>query len=459
MPRRFSITLGYLAAVLVFLVVATYAVLYATGYKIDWTTWELKKTGFILIESYPKGAEIKLAGKATNKTTPETIKRLLPGTYKIELNKEGYRPWQGDVTVASGLVAEERNILLTRQDIKSAMLLDLQITALVSNLDNTKLALLAGKDISLWDIKNHTNSGGTNALLIRQQIKDHNTVDIANGKLEPLGFGPDNQTLLFRSTGSINQYYLTLNTASGVTKLIGTGRNIVNWKWLDDKEIAWVQNNKLNLFNFTSGKIQVLADNVLDYAWLDNNFYLAQKNKSGKIFLVKLTKNSEATENLAELPGASSYYIGKIKNNWLIIANQGKFSSIWIEDKSANKLAWRLLADNITAKVLWDDQYIAYRQGEELKAVEWDKLDQSTTIAPLKNGELVHFSFDTLLYLDNQTLKSIDLTGQNKYDLFAVAQADQLVITEPQISQIVFIDAKTRQLSEVTLREKTNTLF
>lgn len=460
MSRRFSLILVYTLAVLAFLVVATYAVLYATGYKIDWATWELKKTGFILIESYPRDAQIKLAGKDTGKTTPETIKRLLPGTYKVELSKANYQPWQGDVPVKSGLVTEERNILLTLQDIKPTLLFDLPVGSLVSNLDNTKLAILVGKDIFLWDVKNHNNSGGTNALLIRQQVKDRNIADVANGKLEPLGFGPDNQTLLFRSTGASNQYYLTLNTASGVTKLIGTGRNITNWKWLSDKDISWLQNSKLNSFNLTSGKTQILADNVVDYAWLDNNFYLAQKNKSGKIMLARMAKSGTAGEDLAELPSATSYFIGKVKNNWLIIANAtDKLSSIWMEDKTASSLAWKQLAANVTAKVLWDDQYLVYRQGTQLIAREWDTLDQPIKIGSLPTGELVHFSFDTVLYLDNQILKSIDLTGQNKYDLFALAKSTNFVITEPQISKVIFIDAKTQQLTEATLREKTNTLF
>jgi len=460
MRRTWFTTVSYIAAVLVFFIAATYAILYATGYKIDWQTQTLKKTGFILIETYPKNANVKLNGKDIGKTTPETIKRLLPETYQVELTKDSYRSWQGDVIVESGLVTESRNILLTLQDLKPTVLFDLPVSNLSGNLDNTKIALLIGKDIFLWDVKTKSNSGGVNASLIRQQIKDRNTTEIANGKLMPLGWGPDNQTLLFRSQSLRNQYYLTLNTTSGVIKLIASGRNITNLKWVNEKEISWLQNNELNLFNLNSGKTQVLSDKIIDYSWIDNNLYVASKNSVGKIIFVRLSKTGVLEEELAELPTADGYYFGKIKNNWLIISTLKTISSIWLEDKSTGKLTWKPLAANVKSRVLWDEKYLLYKQGEQLTKVEWEKLDQqSVKLAQLQGGELAHFSFDTILYVENHLLKSIDLTGQNQYDLVPLLDAAQLILSETQISKIIFIDAKTTQLTEATLREKTTTLF
>lgn len=451
--------LGYTLAIVAFFVVATYAVSYAIGYKIDWQAKSLKKTGFILIESYPKGASVKLSGKEIGGTTPETIKRLLPGTYQVELAKDGYRPWQSDISVKSGLVAEERNILLTFQELKPTSLLDLPISSMAGNTDNTKIAGLTGKDILLWDVKSKTKATGVNSSLIRQQIKDHNIADIANGKLEPLGFAPDNQTLLFQSKSLSNQYYLTLNTSSGVFKLIASGRNITNWKWLNDKEIAWLQNRKLNLFNFNSGKTQVLASEIIDYAFVDNNLYIVAQNKTGKSSLTRIDRTGANPEEIAELPTADGYYLGKIKNNWLVISTLNKISSIWLEDKQGGLITWKLLADNVRSKVLWDDIYLIYKQAEQLMVIEWEKLDLPLKIAQLHGGELAHFSFDTILYIENQQLKSVDLTGKNQYDLLPIADANKFIITEPQISKIIFIDAKTKQLTEATLREKTSLLF
>ena len=154
MRRSWLTIIGYFLAVLVFFVAAGYAVLYATGYKIDWKTLSLKKTGFILIETYPKGATIKLAGKPIDKTTPTTIKRLLPGTYHIDLNKESYRSWAGNILVESGLVTEKRNVLLTFQDLSPGILWEHPVNKLIPNTDNTKLALLSNNEIWLWDIKN-----------------------------------------------------------------------------------------------------------------------------------------------------------------------------------------------------------------------------------------------------------------------------------------------------------------
>lgn len=460
MPRHFLTTFSYALAVLIFLVVASYAVLYATGYKIDWETWALKKTGFILIESYPRGAQIKLNNKDIEKTTPETIKRLLPDTYAVTLTKENYKTWQGDIAVDSGLVTEKRNILLTFNDIILTSLLDQPVSNLASNSDNTKIALAIGKDIWLWDVKTSTNTGGVTAMLIRQQVKDKNIADIVNGKFEPLSFGPDNQTLLFRSLGLRNDYYLTLNTQDGVIKLVTSGRAIRQTRWLSDKEIIWLHNNSLSLTNIGSTKTQLLGENIIDCTWLDNNLYIAQKNKTDMIVLARISKSGVVEQEIAILPTADNYYFGKIKNQWLIIATLDNLSTIWLSEPAENnQLAWKQLAAGVRSRVLWDEKYLVYRQSNQLMILEWEKPDLLAIKIGTTSGELVHFSFDTILYLENRILKSIDLTGQNKYDLFALAEADELVITESQISQALFIDPRGRHLTEANLREKTVTLF
>lgn len=460
MPRNYLTTFSYTLAVLVFLVAASYAVLYATGYKIDWETWALKKTGFILIESYPKGAQIKLNNKDTEKTTPETIKRLLPDTYAVTLAKANYRTWQGDIVVNSGLVTEKRNILLTFSDIGLTPRLDQPVSSLAGNLDNTKIALAIGKDIWLWDVKTSTHTGGVNAMLIRQQVKDKNIADIVNGKFEPLSFGPDNQTLLFRSIGLRNDYYLTINTQDGVIKLVASGRNMSQIRWLSDKEIIWLYNNRLSLTNIGSGKTQLLGKSIVDCTWLDNNLYIAQKNQTGATILVRINKSGVSEEELAILPTADKYYFGKIKNQWLVISTLNNLSTIWLSESSGNnQLTWTQLAAGVRSRVLWDEKYLVYRQGNQLMLLEWGEKELPAVKIGVTSGELVHFSFDTILYLENRLLKSIDLTGQNKYDLLPLAEANKLVITEPQISQVLFVDPKTLQLTAATLREKTNTLF
>lgn len=457
--RRNWLTISiYGLAVVMFLLISTYAVMYATGYKVDWQTMELKKTGFILVESYPKGANLKINGKDEG-TTPETIKRLLPGVYQTELAKDNYRAWHSNTTVVPGLVTELRNILLTATDLKLVALLGKPIISVIPNNDNTKISFLQDKAIWLWDVRSKKAVTIVNTALIRQHIKNTAIADIANGKLTLINFAPDNQTLLFQSIGLSNQYYLIVNTNSGIIRLISTGFKITNWKWLNTNEIAWLQNAKLNILNISSSKIQPVTTDIIDYSLFENNLYVAQKNKLGKIMLNRISKAGKIEAEITELPLAQGYYLGKIKNKWFLISTLNTLSKIWIEETVDGKFTWKLLADNVLSKVLWDEKYLVYQQNQQLTIADWEKLDRPTYVTAFKPSEMIHFSFDTILYIENKTLKSINITGQNIYELLPVTKGADVVITEPQISQLVFIDAKTNQLTEATLREKTSTLF
>jgi len=458
-PIRLVI-LGYILAVFVFIVVASYALLYAMGYKIDWQNLNFKKTGFILIESYPRGAEIKLAGKAIDKSTPTTIKRLLPGDYLLELNKSNYRPWQGNLLVESGLVTEKRNVLLTSANLQPTTLIENAVDKIVGTPDNSKIVGGTKQEIWLWDINNKTTSVLANAGLIRQHIKGTNATDIANGQLSPINFSPDSQLLLFQSTGRYNQYFLVINVRSGIIKLVATGRQLTKWQWLSNTELVNWQLGKLNLIDIVANKTIVTIPNVVDMGIFDNNIYAAvAANKI--VSLVKINRGNNINETIAVLPTGEAYTFGKVDNNWLCTVTNKQTTALWLSERTNNELTWSRLADGITPSVLWDDTYLIYQQNNQVVARAWEKLEDVPKIIldNQRNIKLIHFSYDTVLYLSGNKLTSIDLTGMNNYALINLTEPGDLIITDSQISKLTYIDAKTHQLTEVTLRDKTNLFF
>jgi len=68
---------------------------------------------------------------------------------------------------------------------------------------------------------------------------------------------------------------------------------------------------------------------------------------------------------------------------------------------------------------------------------------------------LVTLQFDTLLYIENKQLKSIDLTGYNNYQLFNIENDNQLISTYPQMHQLIYINPNNNWLELITLRDKT----
>jgi len=456
------VTIGYIFAGFVFIIVASYALLYATGYKPDWDNLTFKKIGFILIESYPKGAGIKLAGKELGRSTPATLKRLLPDDYLVELTKDGYRPWQGNITVQSGLVTEKRNVLLTLAELSPKILIENSIDKIVGTPDNSKIAILTQKEILLWDINNQSSSVLVNSGLIRQHIKATNTIDIANGQLLPISFSPDSQLLLFRSTGRYNQYFLVINIRSGIIKLIATGRQLTKWQWLSNTELINWQVGKLNLIDIVANKIIVTVPDVIDMGVFDNNIYAAvTTSKITALVKININRGNNINETIAILPDGVVYTFGKIESNWLITVTNNQSTTLWLSEKANNEITWSKLADKIALPVLWDNTYLIYQQNKQIFVVEWKKMElpPKAILGNQPNTQLVHFSYDTVLYLTGNKLISIDLTGMNKYELIDLLLPSDLILTDTQMSKLTYIDGKTHQLTEVNLREKSSYFF
>ena len=88
----------YFSAAL-FLVALPIVLSYALGYTIDYKEFSIYKTGIISINSQPAGTAVYINSRKIADSTPAQIEELRPGTYKIEVRRDGYYPWHKDMTV------------------------------------------------------------------------------------------------------------------------------------------------------------------------------------------------------------------------------------------------------------------------------------------------------------------------------------------------------------------------
>ncbi len=79
--------------IIAFIILAPLIVLFTTGTRYDFKTHRFLKTGVLVAQTSPKGAQIYLNGKYYG-TTPKQIRFLSPGSYAIKISKPGYFDWQ-----------------------------------------------------------------------------------------------------------------------------------------------------------------------------------------------------------------------------------------------------------------------------------------------------------------------------------------------------------------------------
>lgn len=102
MSKRFIVTI---ITLLVIGMAASVAIFFAKGYTISTTEKKIVGTGIITISSEPDAASVFIDGHLTTATNA-TISSLPPKTYSVKVVKEGFIPWEKQVNVHQGVVAE-----------------------------------------------------------------------------------------------------------------------------------------------------------------------------------------------------------------------------------------------------------------------------------------------------------------------------------------------------------------
>ncbi|MBI4093023.1 MAG: PEGA domain-containing protein [Candidatus Kerfeldbacteria bacterium] len=89
----------YLAAIAVFLVLAPIVLLYGQGWRLDFRRAQVVRTGGIYIDSFPQRASVTINSRPMSRLTPISIFNLRPGVANVVIDKPGWQPWSGRITV------------------------------------------------------------------------------------------------------------------------------------------------------------------------------------------------------------------------------------------------------------------------------------------------------------------------------------------------------------------------
>ncbi|KKT30145.1 MAG: hypothetical protein UW41_C0026G0005 [Candidatus Collierbacteria bacterium GW2011_GWC2_44_18] len=97
--RRLTVNLF----IILFLIVGTFvAIKFAKGYRPNLQNRSLSGTGLLSVSSYPKSARVIINDKLTTVTDDKLY--LLPGTYTVKIEKDGFHPWIKTLPIKDELV-------------------------------------------------------------------------------------------------------------------------------------------------------------------------------------------------------------------------------------------------------------------------------------------------------------------------------------------------------------------
>lgn len=97
-------------SIIILVVTATFfAIKFAKGYRIDFSSITLKPTGLLVATSTPPGAQVFVDDRL--KTATDNTLSLSPGQYEVEIKKRGFLPWKKRLTIEKELVTQTEAFL------------------------------------------------------------------------------------------------------------------------------------------------------------------------------------------------------------------------------------------------------------------------------------------------------------------------------------------------------------
>lgn len=351
------------ATIFLLIIIGTIAVIaYGKGYRFGLNEGvpRIAGTGLFVATSRPDGAQVFINGTLTT-ATDNTIS-LIPGTYQVKIEKQGYVPWQKTIKIQKETVTKEDAFL-----IPSAPKLE-NITAVgVLNpvLDPTKTrvayviasASASENGIYVLDLSSRPilTLGGNS-----KQLADDTLIDFSSSSLS---WSPDsNQILATVSAGLGASYLLSAGETNTNPRNVTGALQSIDTLWKTQK--TQKENARLNGLNKELRK--VVAENFKIIEWSPDEskiLYTASGSATLPIILKPPLIGANTTPEQRDIAGDELYiYDTKEDRNYKVNAK---------------------LPENNTSSLSWfsDSRHLIYVHDGKVDIVEYDGLNQTTIYA------------------------------------------------------------------------------
>ncbi len=212
-----------------FFVAVPLVIFYAIGYRYNFNKKTLEKTGSFVLDSKPQRARILIDGRDAHKLTPSRFTRLLPGDYRIRLEKENYYPWEKTLKVESKLTTFATDIVFFKNEAPT-MPSSGGISSVFPSNDKKSAALLApgssaNTDIFIWDLSN--------------QPKYRYSVNVPDSQPVEISWSPANDKILLKINGTSPRYFIVPIDGEAVPLASVTDRrfNSLIWSGKNNSEL------------------------------------------------------------------------------------------------------------------------------------------------------------------------------------------------------------------------------
>ncbi|MBL7156140.1 MAG: hypothetical protein ISS87_00865 [Candidatus Pacebacteria bacterium] len=304
MTKKIRVILLLICAIL-FLITAPSVILYSQGYRFDFKSKKIEKTGAFYFKIAPKQAEVYVNNQLEKRTdaffNSAFIENLLPDKYFVEISKQDYLSWKKNLNVEKGKVTESKNIFLIPKTIKFETISKKVKDFLFSPNKKTMVLIqdvFDDENKDIWTLKSYDVEKNIKSYLVNEnEISVEQAQEIT---LSGISWFYDNKNIILKISNNENIEYLALDLSKN--PIFIKPLNLENINNLqahpDNNQKVFFQKPDKDLtsifeFNLEDGTDNLFLDEIVAYKAVKQGIF----SLSEKGFLQK-TDFSGNTQNL-----------------------------------------------------------------------------------------------------------------------------------------------------------------
>lgn len=412
----------YITFILLFITITPMVSLYAAGYKFSGDL-KIQKTGILIIDSNPKGAQILINGEiqqdflkrilSSDKgyiKTPAKIKNLVPGEYDIEVKMNNYLPWSKKLIIKSGQSTFAEDINLFKNNLPTLIFNKNDTKNIVS--PNNKKFLTQKKDdqLVILDIESEKEN------ILKTEIKNF---DESNTK-----WSQNNKKII------INNEIFNLDTPDNpiyLNKIIGNNISDIKWNTSNDYIILYKNSSNLSYYNLNNQTNKLILKNysLKDFIAKDNLLYFIEEQKNNSLLI---TYNINESRKINEISLPRSEYLFINENHRLINLYDSVHKILYLIDPYDSFKPIRETINNVTKTNWVNENKLLYTGDFEIWILDLNNLTKKilTRVSQKINTLIWHPSNNNIIFATEKNINVLELDNREKYNITKIIELDNI---------------------------------
>jgi len=388
---------------------------YSFGYKLNFSGMKLQRTGMFDIKTTPSGATIylnnkkqsnflgQISGRESVAKTPIKLKNIIPGTYQIKLELDGYWPWEKQLIIKPGETTYLEDVYFFKKQeptlLDSANLVDIKEIAVSG--DRKHIAVLSDGQLKIfsWD---------------KNQIVQ--TINLPKDIKGGLFWSPNNQKI------ACDRLIIDWRNQS-LTDLKDIGINSINHlAWLDDNTFYFQEKDEIKRLNLKNNQLATTTfkKDIADFIIENGHLYIIYNGTQASLSINKINGNEVKELQKIKLKSYEKYRFIKLNS-----------SNVNFQELSSKKLY------TLNDKLPWVNDY-SFKEIGALSVGQWvnsDKLifsnnyelnlwtkdsDQSKMLTRISNSISAlawHKSNNYVVFATDKTINNLELDDRDTYSI------------------------------------------